>query len=68
MDGISDQGAKALAMFVSMLGLEDEETMSDQEVRELVSAIPDPAGTFYRFSLPSSLLRRKRMEGVGGTK
>jgi F420-non-reducing hydrogenase small subunit len=68
MDGISDQGAKALAMFVSMLGLEDEETMSDREVEELISKIPDPAGTFYRFSLPSSLLRRKRMEGVGGAK
>ncbi len=68
MDGINDQGAKALAMFVSMLGLEDEETMSDQEVEELVNKIPDPAGTFYRFSLPSSLLRRKRMEGVGGAK
>jgi F420-non-reducing hydrogenase small subunit len=68
MDGISDQGAKALAMFVSMLGLENEETMSDREVAELVNQIPDPAGTFYRFSLPSSILKRKRMQGVGGTK
>ncbi len=67
VDGIIDQGAKALAMFVSMLGLEDEEKMSDEEVKELIDAIPDPAGTFYRFSLPSSLLRRRKMEGVGGT-
>ena len=67
VDGIADQGAKALAMFVSMLGLEDEEKMSDDEVKKLINAIPDPAGTFYRFSLPSSLLRRRKMAGVGGT-
>ncbi len=66
VDGITDQGAKALAMFVSMLGLEDEEKMSDDEVHKLIDNFPDPAGTFYRFSLPSSLLRRRQMEGVGG--
>ncbi|MFC2024544.1 oxidoreductase [Chloroflexota bacterium] len=68
VDGIIDQGAKALAMFVSMLGLEEEENMSDEEVKKLVNTLADPAGTFYRFSLPSSLLRRKKLEGVGGTK
>ena len=66
VDGIVDQGAKALAMFSSMLGIENEEKMSDSEVKSLIDTIPDPAGTFYRYSLPASLLRRKRIEGVGG--
>lgn len=68
VDGVIDQGAKALSMFVSDLGLENEKNMSDADVKELIDNFADPAGTFYRFSLPSSLLRRKKIEGVGGTK
>jgi len=62
VDGVIDQGAKALSMIASILGLEDEEKMTDEEVEELINRIVDPAGTFYRFSLPASLLRRKRMK------
>ena len=58
---VVDQGAKSLAMVASILGIEEEEKMTDEEVDRLISGIVDPAGTFYRFSLPSSLLRRKRM-------
>jgi hypothetical protein len=28
-------------------------------VRELMSQIKDPLGTFYRFSMPKSLLRKR---------
>ena len=62
MDRIVDQGAKALSMIASILGLEGEDKMTEEEVKKLVDGIVDPAGTFYRFSLASSLLRRKRME------
>jgi F420-non-reducing hydrogenase small subunit len=61
VDGVADQGAKGLSAIVSILGLDDEEKMTDEEVKKLVDGIEDPAGIFYRFSLPSSLLRRKRM-------
>jgi len=61
---VVDQGAKALSMIASILGIEDEEKMTDEEVGKLIDSIADPAGTVYRFSLASSLLRRKRMEGV----
>ena len=30
-----------------------------EEIKEVVETIEDPAGTFYRFSLPNSILRRK---------
>lgn len=62
IEGVADQGAKALSMVASILGLEGEEKMTDKEVEELINGIVDPAGTFYRFSLPASLLRRKRIK------
>ena len=62
VDKVVDQGAKSLSMIASILGIEGEEKMTDEEVAKLIDGIADPAGTFYRFSLPSSLLRRKRME------
>jgi len=50
-----------LSAIASILGLEGEEKMTEEAVQKLIEQIVDPAGTFYRFSLPSSLLRRKRM-------
>jgi len=61
VDGVADQGAKALSMIASILGVEDEDSLTEEQVSELIDGIADPAGTFYRFSLPSSLLGRKRM-------
>lgn len=58
-DQVSDQGAKFLAGFAALLDSDDPE-----EIDKIVDTIDDPAGTFYRFSLPSSILRRKRMETV----
>jgi len=62
ISGVVDQGAKALSMVASILGLDGEERMTEEDAGKLINGIADPAGTFYRFSLPSSLLRRKRME------
>jgi len=62
VEGVVDQGLKSLSMIASILGLDDEEKMSDEQVEKLIDTIADPAGTVYRFSLASSLLRRKRMK------
>jgi len=59
---VVDQGAKGLLAIASILGIEGEEKISEEEVKRLVNGLVDPAGTFYRFSLPASLLRRRRME------
>jgi len=48
-------------MIASILGLEGEEGIAEEAVKELIDGVVDPAGTFYRFSLPASLLRRKRI-------
>lgn len=59
--GVIDQGAKGISMIASILWLE-EGGMTEEEVRKLTDQIVDPAGTFYRYSLPASLLKRRRME------
>lgn len=58
-DQVHDQGAKFLSALASILDAHDE-----KEIERIVDSIDDPAGTFYRFSLPSSLLQRKKMEAV----
>jgi F420-non-reducing hydrogenase small subunit len=59
--GIRDQGAKAVSMIASILGVENEDQLSDAEVDKLISQVCDPAGTFYRFTLPASMMRRKKV-------
>jgi F420-non-reducing hydrogenase small subunit len=58
-DQVIDQGAKFLSAFASILATNDE-----KEIDKIIETIVDPAGTFYRFSLPHSILRRKRLEAV----
>ncbi|MFH1438852.1 MAG: oxidoreductase [Pseudomonadota bacterium] len=54
-----DQGAGALSALASLLGVENEEKMSGDDIEKLIDGIVDPAGTFYRFSLPASTLGRR---------
>jgi len=58
---VKDVGGKMISALASIVGLENEENMSDEDLEKLMNQIVDPAGYFYRFSLPTSLLRRKRM-------
>lgn len=57
-----DQGAKMIASLGSVLGLEGEEQMSEEQVKALIDDIKDPVGIFYMFTLPSSILSRKSMK------
>ena len=59
---VLDQGGQMVSFISSILGIEDEENMTHEEVESLISQIDDPAGLFYMYSLPSSLLRRKNMK------
>lgn len=57
-----EQGAAMMSALASILGLEGEqEHYSEEDVEALMSQIKDPVGTFYMYSLPSSILRRKVM-------
>ena len=52
---VRDQGAKALSAIASLVDSQDE-----QEIDTVLASIPDPVGTFYRYSLPASLLAHSR--------
>ena len=54
---VRDFGAKALSAIASVVDSNDAD-----EIANILDAVPDPVGTFYRYSLPSSLLGRRRME------
>jgi len=53
---VVDQGAKMLSAIASVIDSDNPE-----EIEKIISQIEDPVGTFYRFSLPTSLLRRARI-------
>ena len=55
-EGVVDQGAKMLSTVASIV-----DAPTPEEIAEIAAAVPDPLGTFYRFGLPSSLLRRARV-------
>jgi len=59
-DRVRDYGAKALSAISSNL-----DASEDEEIVRLLDGIVDPAGTFYRYSLPASLLH-SRIAGDGG--
>lgn len=54
-----DQGAKMISALASILGIEGEEKMTDEEVEKLIDAVVDPVGTFYKYALPSALINRR---------
>ena len=51
---VRDQGAKILSSLCSNLAPKEEE-----EIDQVLEGIPDPIGTFYRYGLAKSLLRRR---------
>jgi len=53
-EGILDMGGKLAGAIASVIDSDDPE-----EIEKITKQIVDPVGTFYRFSLPSSLLGRR---------
>ena len=56
VDG-ADQGARMIAALGGIIDAEEE-----KGIDRVLSGIPDPAGTFYRYGLAASLLGSKRKE------
>jgi len=55
-EGVVDQGAKMLSTVASII-----DAPTPEEIAEIAASVPDPVGTFYRFTLPGSLLRRAKV-------
>lgn len=54
---VTDPGAKMLSAIASVIDSNDPE-----EIDKIIEGIPDPSGTFYRFSLPAAIIRKKVSE------
>ncbi len=54
---VRDYGAKAMSGLASLLEAKD-----DPDILQALESVPDPVGSFYRYSLPASLLVRKKKE------
>jgi len=54
--GVHDQGAKMLSALASIYDVKDE-----AEIARMVEEVKDPAGTFYRFGMSTSMMKRKRI-------
>jgi F420-non-reducing hydrogenase small subunit len=52
---VRDQGAKMASAIAGVIDSDDP-----AEIQTLIESIPDAIGTFYRFTLPSSTLRRRQ--------
>ncbi|MCZ7557537.1 MAG: oxidoreductase [Bacteroidia bacterium] len=52
---VQDQGAKMLSSLAANMSAQ-----TDEDIIETLGGIPDPVGTFYRYGLPVSTLRRYR--------
>ena len=60
-EGVEDFGARMMGALASVIDSNDP-----QEIARIIEqGIPDPIGTFYRFSLAHSMLRRARRNGNG---
>jgi F420-non-reducing hydrogenase small subunit len=56
---VQDQGGKILSAVASIVDSKDPKA-----IEQIMNSIPDPVGTFYRYGLPRSLLRRRKMEAI----
>ena len=56
---VADQGVKMVSAIASAIDAQDP-----AEINSILDQIADPVGTFYRFSLPNSILYRKQAEVV----
>jgi F420-non-reducing hydrogenase small subunit len=55
--GVADQGAKLVSAIASIY-----QGDSEAAIKKMVAEMVDPAGTFYRFGLADSMLKRKRLQ------
>jgi len=55
--GVADQGAKLVSSIASIY-----EAKGKEAIEKMVNEVVDPAGTFYRFGMSSSMLKRKHSQ------
>jgi F420-non-reducing hydrogenase small subunit len=59
VEGVADAGAKFVSALASIIDAEDE-----KDVKRIVDEVNDEVGYLYRFSVPASILRKRRASEV----
>ena len=62
-EGVEDAGARLISGIASVLDADTPEAID-----AILDTLPDPAGYFYRFGLPHSIMHRVRLERQNGNK
>ncbi len=57
---VTDQGAKMISALGSILRVDAEKEMSEEETKALLSKVKDPVGTFYMYGLASAIINHRR--------
>ncbi|MCG7841193.1 MAG: hypothetical protein MIO87_04685, partial [Methanomassiliicoccales archaeon] len=57
---VMDQGGSMLSALASIFSIgNDESQLSEDNILELMAQVKDPLGTFYAFTMPASIIKRK---------
>jgi F420-non-reducing hydrogenase small subunit len=60
---VLDQGGSMLSALASIYRVEDNEALlSEDNIATLMAQVKDPMGTFYCYTLPKSIIKRKVRE------
>jgi F420-non-reducing hydrogenase small subunit len=62
-EGVEDAGARLISGISSVI-----DANTPEEIDAILDTLPDPAGYFYRFGLPHSMMHRVRLEQQNGNK
>lgn len=57
---IIDRAGKFISTIASLVEIEDEKSLSDEELMNIVQKIVDPLGTFHRFTFASGIFDKKQ--------
>jgi F420-non-reducing hydrogenase small subunit len=60
---VMDQGGSMLSALASIFSIGTSESqLSEDDILELMTQVKDPLGTFYAFTMPASIIKRKVKE------
>ncbi|MBM4237439.1 MAG: oxidoreductase, partial [Euryarchaeota archaeon] len=66
---VMDQGGSMLSALASIFAVSDRESqLGEEEIIRLMSQVKDPLGTFYAFTLPKSIIKKRVKEKKRGVK
>ena len=65
---VLDQGGSMLSALASIFSIgNDEGLLNEDDILEMMAQVKDPLGTFYAFTMPASIIKRKVKEKTATT-